>query len=188
MKKITRSKERVKQTGEVFTPLLLVDEILDKLPKESFTDPTKTFLEPACGDGNFLIRLIAYKIHNGSTAEQALSTTYGLDIMEDNIAVARQRVLTHAYWSDTCKNKLNEANVADHLTKEDEIKIGRMKGHDEFCRQYEKIVERNILCRNALEYDMSFPSLDSSQSELDDKIDTVEQITDSEYVNSELEF
>lgn len=161
MKEITRSKERIKQTGEVFTPLPLVDEILDKLPKECFTDPTKTFLEPACGDGNFLVRIIAYKIFHGSTPEQALSTTYGLDIMEDNIAKAKQRVLTHAFWAS-----LNKDILIEHLSLGREYKIGRMDGHDDFCKKYEHIVDNNIRCENALEYDMAFGNIIKEKEEV----------------------
>lgn len=48
MSKITRTKERVKQTGEVFTPLPLVDEILSKLD-DSVWAPEKTFIDNSCG-------------------------------------------------------------------------------------------------------------------------------------------
>ena len=90
---ISRSADRIKQTGEIFTPLKLVDEILDKLPSDLFTDFRKTFLDPACGDGNFLVRVLQRKIDNGSTPTQALETTYGVDIMKDNITRCRQRLI-----------------------------------------------------------------------------------------------
>ncbi len=84
MSGVERDKSRVKATGEVFTPTPLVQEMLDQLPPEVFTDPTKTFLEPSCGDGQFLSEVIIKKMENGSTYEQALSTVYGIDLMEDN--------------------------------------------------------------------------------------------------------
>ena len=89
---IHRSKERIRQTGEVFTPLELVDEMLSKLPEEVWA-PDKTFLEPSCGDGNFLVRIVAWKIWKGSTAKQALETTYGVDLMPDNVYASRERLL-----------------------------------------------------------------------------------------------
>lgn len=92
-----KSKERVKATGEVFTPDWLVEEMLDKLPSSVFTEPTKTFIDPACGNGNFLVQVVKRKIENGSTPLQALSTTYGVDIMEDNIAECRQRLFKVAF-------------------------------------------------------------------------------------------
>ena len=93
MSGIEREKSRVKATGEVFTPTPLVQEILDQLPKEVFTDPTKTFLDPSCGDGQFLGEVLIRKVENGSTFEQALSTIYGADLMQDNVDLCRERLL-----------------------------------------------------------------------------------------------
>lgn len=93
---LTKSKARVKALGEVFTPPELVSEMLDRLPPEVFTDPAKTFLDPACGTGNFLVEVVRRKMTGGSTPLQALSTTYGIDIMEDNVAECRERLLAVA--------------------------------------------------------------------------------------------
>lgn len=90
---IERDQLRVKATGEVFTPTPLVQEILDKLPPYLFTDPTKTFLDNSCGDGQFLGEVLIRKIENGSTFEQALNTIYGVDIMIDNVDLCRERLL-----------------------------------------------------------------------------------------------
>lgn len=90
---LTKDKSRRKQTGEIFTPDILVQEILDQLPISQFTDPTKTFLDPACGDGNFLVRVVIKKMQNGSTHEQALSTTFGVDLMPDNVEECKRRLL-----------------------------------------------------------------------------------------------
>lgn len=93
MSGVDREKSRVKSTGEVFTPTPLVQEILDKLQQDVFTDPTKTFLDPTCGDGQFLGEVLIRKIKNGSTYEEALSTTYGVDLMIDNVDLCRERLL-----------------------------------------------------------------------------------------------
>ena len=93
MSGIEREKARVKATGEVFTPTDLVREMLDQLPDESFTDATKTVLDPSCGDGQFLGEVLIRKIENGSTFEQALSTIYGVDLMQDNVELCRKRLL-----------------------------------------------------------------------------------------------
>ncbi len=90
---IERDQLRVKATGEVFTPTPLVQDILDKVPMEKFIDPTKTFLDPTCGDGQFLGEVIIRKIENGSTFEEALRTTYGVDLMIDNVDLCRERLL-----------------------------------------------------------------------------------------------
>lgn len=94
---LIKSKKRVKELGEVFTPPELVNEMLDKLPKDQFTDPSKTFIDPACGNGNFLVEVLKRKLQNGSTPLQALSTTYGVDIMPDNVIECRKRLLQIAY-------------------------------------------------------------------------------------------
>ena len=90
---VERDKLRVKATGEVFTPTKLVRTILEQIPNDQFTDPTKTFLDNSCGDGQFLGEILIRKIENGSTFEEALSTTYGTDLMIDNVDLCRERLL-----------------------------------------------------------------------------------------------
>ena len=93
MSGVARDELRVKATGEVFTPTPLVQEVLDQLPDTVFTDPTKTFCDPSCGDGQFLGEVLIRKMENGATFEQALSTIYGVDLMEDNVLLCRERLL-----------------------------------------------------------------------------------------------
>jgi hypothetical protein len=129
MSGVERDRSRVKSTGEVFTPTPLVQEILDQLLQELFTDPTKTFLDPSCGDGQFLGEVLIRKMENGSTFEQALSAVYGVDLMPDNVDECRKRLL--------CGQT--------HL---------------------QHIVERNIVCHDALTYDYSFNGTNMNQDEL----------------------
>ena len=93
MSGIERDRARVKATGEVFTPTHLVQDILDNLPQELFTDPNKTFLDNSCGDGQFLGEILIRKMEHGATFEQALSTIYGVDLMLDNVDECRRRLL-----------------------------------------------------------------------------------------------
>lgn len=93
MSGIERDRARIKATGEVFTPTPLVQEILDQLDPSVFSDPSKTFLDPTCGDGQFLGEVLIRKMENGSTFEQALSTIYGVDLMQDNVDLCRERLL-----------------------------------------------------------------------------------------------
>jgi len=93
MSGVDREHVRVKATGEVFTPTPLVQEVLDQLPQDQFADPTKTFLDPSCGDGQFLGEVLIRKMENGSTFEQALGTIYGVDLMQDNVELCRERLL-----------------------------------------------------------------------------------------------
>ena len=90
---VERDQLRVKATGEVFTPTELVREMLEQIPIGQFTDPAKTFLDNSCGDGQFLGEVLIRKMENGSTFEQALSTVYGVDLMQDNVDLCRERLL-----------------------------------------------------------------------------------------------
>ena len=96
MSGVDRDKLRIKQTAEVFTPFKLVQEMIEKLEEEDptlFSDETKTFLDNSCGDGQFLSEVIIKKMErSGCSLEQALSTTYGVDFMEDNIIECRKRL------------------------------------------------------------------------------------------------
>jgi len=89
--KLVRSKDRVKELGEVFTPAALVSAMLDKMPADSWL-PDKTWLEPSCGTGNFLVQILQRKLSAGHSPLEALSTIYGIDIMEDNVVETRRRL------------------------------------------------------------------------------------------------
>ena len=119
MSGVQRTQARVKATGEVFTPTELVREMLEHIPIDQFQDPAKTFLDNSCGDGQFLGEVLIRKIENGSTFEQALQTIYGVDLMQDNVDLCRERLL-----------------------------CGR--------EDLRHIVEKNIVCADALTYDYSF--------------------------------
>lgn len=93
MSGVEREQVRIKATGEVFTPTDLVQEILDQLPQEHFADTEKTFLDPSCGDGQFLGEVLIRKVENDIDFETALSTIYGVDLMEDNVELCRERLL-----------------------------------------------------------------------------------------------
>lgn len=93
MSGVERDQVRVKSTGEVFTPTPLVQEVLDNIDPGMFTDPSKTFIDPSCGDGQFLGEVLIRKMQNGSSFEQALSTVYGVDLMQDNVMLCRERLL-----------------------------------------------------------------------------------------------
>lgn len=94
MEGIERDRLRVKQTNEVFTPTPMVQSCLDKIPDQTvFLDSTKTFLDNSCGDGQFLSEILIRKLENGASFEQALSTVYGVDLMQDNVDLCRERLL-----------------------------------------------------------------------------------------------
>ena len=107
----------------------LLQEMLDKLEEEDpslFLDPTKLFLDNSCGDGQFLSEVIIRKMErSGCSLEQALSTTYGVEFMEDNVI--------------ECRKRLAGPNPTEEVLK---------------------IVEKNIVNYNALDYDYLFGELE----------------------------
>jgi hypothetical protein len=93
MSGIERDTLRIKETAEVFTPTSLVIELLDSLPSELFKDETKTFIDPTCGDGQFLSEIVIRKMeYSGCTLETALSATYGVELMQDNVNLCKKRL------------------------------------------------------------------------------------------------
>jgi hypothetical protein len=93
MSGIQRDQTRVKATSEIFTPTELVQEVLDKLPPNEFTDPSRTFLDNSCGDGQFLSEVLIRKVQNGIDFADALGSIYGVDMMIDNVQLCRERLL-----------------------------------------------------------------------------------------------
>jgi hypothetical protein len=80
---------------EIFTPLALIRKMLDRLPPEKFL-PGETCLEPSCGNGNFLVEIVAYKLRAGCTPLEAIKDIYAVELMADNVLVSRYRTLKAA--------------------------------------------------------------------------------------------
>src|ERR1700733_2359941 len=99
-----KSKKRVADHGEVFTPLWMVEAMLNLVNDESERIDSR-FLEPACGSGNFLVqvlrrKLAAVEIKFGKSdfekrhyALLALMCIYGVELLADNIAECRANLL-----------------------------------------------------------------------------------------------
>lgn len=139
MSGIDRDKLRIKQTGEIFTPTSLVQEMLDELENQNselFSNPTKKFIDPSCGDGQFLSEVVIRKMEkSGCTLEQALSTTYGVELMEDNVKL--------------CKERLSGSNPTQEILD---------------------ILDKNIVCANALTYHYRFDGTDPETTEQELKL------------------
>ena len=88
-----KRKSRRQLTAEDFTPDSLVNEMLGKLPQDVWDDPEKTFLDNSAGNGNFLVVVLELKLAHGHDPLQALSTTYGVELMEDNVEEMKTRLL-----------------------------------------------------------------------------------------------
>lgn len=101
---LIRSKKRVADHAEVFTPPWLVEKMLDLVKGETERIDSR-FLEPACGSGNFLVpvlqrKLAAVEVKFGKTEFErrhysllAVMCTYGIELLPDNIAECRANML-----------------------------------------------------------------------------------------------
>ena len=109
MSGVDRMTDRVKETGEVFTPTDLVIEILMGMPTSMFA-PGKTVIDPACGDGQFLMAVKWLKvIEFNMSQDEALEDIYGVDIMRDNV--------------DLCKRRLEGGNIVMGNTLEPNTRL-----------------------------------------------------------------
>ena len=92
MSGVDRESDRVKATGEVYTPTDLVIEMLQTMDIEDFA-PGKTTLDPACGDGQLLVPIKWLKVfHYNMSEEDAVKDLYGVDIMRDNVDLCKRRL------------------------------------------------------------------------------------------------
>lgn len=136
-----KSKERVAERGEVFTSEREVKAMCDLVRQETERIDSR-FLEPACGDGNFLAEILTRKLavvkkkYSRSAfdyernAVLAASSIYGVDIMLDNVEACRNRMfkIWNKEYESVCKSNCN------NKTRE-AVKF---------------IFSRNIICGNAL--------------------------------------
>ena len=178
--KQTKSKERVRQHGEVFTAEREVKAMCD-LVKDETERIDSRFLEPACGDGNFLAEILMRKLavvkrkysrshlDYEKNAVLAASSIYGVDILLDNVIACRERVF--ALWDKeykaVCKKDCNEQT----------------------CEAVKFILSRNIVCGNAL----TLKCVDENANDTDDPIIfsewafvTASQLQRSDYTFAEL--
>ncbi len=122
MHTLTKSKQRVADYGEVLTPQWLVNAMLDLVKSETERIDSR-FLEPACGTGNFLVEILERKLRVVKRrygrlqldyeryAILAVSSIYGIDILEDNVQECRQRLfdIVDRQYSALFKKTVKEA-------------------------------------------------------------------------------
>lgn len=132
-----KSKKRVEEYAEVFTPPYIVKDMCDIIPKEMWDNPFATFLEPSCGTGNFLDEILRRKFLHCSTYQEglkALASITGIDIQQDNCDETKARLLR------TYKRKFDEgeeeakAILDKQIICGDSLKIQEKWRKDELCR------------------------------------------------------
>ena len=128
MGEIDRDEYRVKVTAEVFTPTDLVIRMIRECGADKFA-PGKTVLDPACGDGQFLVAVKWVKVlFHGMTESDALNDIYGIDLMRDNV--------------DLCKKRLGGGTIlmGDSLNPEKRIKEQTDTEHNELLKLFTNTV------------------------------------------------
>lgn len=126
-----KSKERVKDFGEVFTNPREVKAMLDLVKDESYRIDSR-FLEPACGNGNFLIEMLARKLQTVNEVAKSrqewelltlvgLGSIYAIDIQADNVEEARERLLTHI--EEVYEAQFGETYSSDYLFALNEVLV-----------------------------------------------------------------
>ena len=152
-----KSKKRVAERGEVFTNEREVKAMCDLVAQECDRIDSR-FLEPACGDGNFLAEILTRKLttvkklykSNPYDFERysvlAITSLYGVDILADNVAECRARLFK--LWDKEYKSICKKAVMQE--TRE----------------AVKYILSKNILCGNAL----TLMCVDENQNDLDTPI------------------
>ena len=141
MKPQIKSKKRVSEHGEVYTNEREVKGMLDLIRSETERIESR-FLEPACGNGNFLAEIIKrklkvvdrkYRFNNDEWEKYsvlAISSAYGVDILEDNVNECRRRLFM--IWKIAYK------------------KATKREPDEDLNQTIEHILNHNILCGDAL--------------------------------------
>ena len=136
-----KSRQRVARHGEVFTNPREVNAMLDLVRDESFRLDSR-FLEPACGDGNFLIEILRRKLSLLQDTKSptdwefqsliAIGSCYGIDILPDN--------------AEACRTRLEEYVLSQHPTSE------RLPVDSPYLLSLRYMLQKNIVCGDALTY------------------------------------
>lgn len=149
-----KSKERVIDHGEVFTADREVKAMCDLVSQECDRIDSR-FLEPACGDGNFLSEILRRKLRRVKQLYKnksydferfsilALTSIYGVDLLSDNVQECRTRLFAqwNAEYNENCKKNCKE----------------------ETRKAAQYILNKNILCGNAL----TMMQVDENQNDID---------------------
>lgn len=137
-----KSKQRVKDHGEVFTPDFVVNDMLSLVKNETERIESR-FLEPACGDGNFLAPILERKLevvkkkYKSSQVEfernvlLAVSSIYGVELLNDNVSACIERLY----------------KTVDEMY----LKLYKEKCNPDFRKSLRFVLSRNILQGNALD-------------------------------------
>ena len=118
-------RKSAKSKQELVTPYSKGKKTCDKISDEDWSNPNKTFCEPALGNGQFVIYIIWNRIQHGIDWRTALETLYAVELMQDNVDETKERII----------DLLNKLNIE----------------YDKDVA-YE-IMEHNLVCSNFFDWD-----------------------------------
>ncbi len=193
-----KSLQRVADHGEVFTNIREVNAMLDLVKHETERIESR-FLEPACGTGNFLSEILRRKLNVVQARYQssqfdfefnsiiAISSIYGIDIMEDNVAECRKRlfdIFNEEYYqklyTDSCKQSCKDSAqyiLSLNIVWGDALTMKTISNPDEAIMFPEwSPINGSQIQRRDFTYDMLVPGYAST--EIDDELDVFGLISD----------
>jgi hypothetical protein len=128
--------ERHDETQEDFTPIGIVNGMMDQFPKEAFTNMSKTIIDYSAGNGNFLVEALDRKLDHSKNIDdaiEALKAIYGVELMADNVEECRERLyaLTISRYP-----KIKTTPELDYKVRN--IIKNRIQWHDSLAFNYNK--------------------------------------------------
>lgn len=164
-----KSRQRVADHGEVFTNPREVNAMLDLVHDESFRLDSR-FLEPACGDGNFLIEILHRKLSLLKDVKSqtewefksliAVGSCYGIDILPDNAEACRTRLEEYVLSQHPASERLN-AHCAINTIQAKRSVVEETHAHSKHLEEMRQepyllslryMLQKNIVCGDALTY------------------------------------
>ena len=182
-----KSKKRTRDHGEVFTNNREINAMLDLVKDESERVDSR-FLEPACGTGNFLAKILERKLKtvnrlsrkNQTNYERyailAISSIYGIELLEDNLIECRKRlydILVKDYESKYSKIQEDFMNTIEYLLRTnilhgDALSLKQNNGEPIIFPQW-AFINNNLVQRHDFIYEYLMPSEAESESLLLDE-------------------
>ncbi len=157
-----KSRQRVADHGEVFTNPREVNAMLDLVRDESFRLDSR-FLEPACGDGNFLIEILRRKLSLLQDLKSptewefqsliAVGSCYGIDILPDNAEACRTRLETYVLSQHPASERLNARSAGNTIQAKRSVVTQRsVVDETPYLLSLRYMLQKNIVCGDALTY------------------------------------
>ena len=151
-----KSKQRVKDFAEVFTNKREVKAMCGLVRSERWSNIESTVLEPACGNGNFIVEILARKYSHCKTEKdglKALASVVGIDIQQDNVDECRERLLKQyiecfpnaSEFTVLCAIAILRNNIMcdDFLNPSDKLKAIGFTPDEKYIKDLEKMLGEN---------------------------------------------